>query len=173
MDACSSRNWSWPLEPTKDLAVNPWYFTQCDREQELLIKFEREQQEFGDSSQSWGRARETQSKVCPTLLPGSHLWASCLQRYLIGRDAMALQGFPVTKMKAHGTFSESQLADLAGNAFSVPVSLAVDLAILFNVRYSKARKEDLNTDLDTSAALINLLAADSDNDADDADSIGS
>jgi hypothetical protein len=162
MDACALRNWSWPLQAPESLASNPWFYTACEREQELIIKFDKNQNEFGDSSQTWHRAREQNSPICPTLLPGSHIWVRSMQRFIIGRDAMALQGFPVSKMKAAGTFTEGQLSDLAGNAFSVPASLAVDLAVMFNVCYSKKQKDEIQSDNFAAAALTSLLQGTSD-----------
>ncbi len=80
---------------------------------------------FIDSSQSAGRARDSQKSITPTVLPGCHLWAYELERPLIGHDLMALQGIPAKVMRGVGGYSEQQLADLAGNAFASTCSMAV------------------------------------------------
>ena len=67
------------------------------------------------------------------------------------------------KMKAASTFSETQLHDLAGNSFSATVSLAVDLAVMFNVCYSPRQK----TTAEISASLNVLLEEPGSDDHDD------
>ena len=86
-----------------------------------------------------------------------------MQRYLTGRDAMNLQGYPLMRMKAASTFSENQLHDLAGNSFSTTVSLAFDLAVLFNVSYESRAQ----TDVQMSASLLHLFDSQADDDDDD------
>jgi site-specific DNA-cytosine methylase len=78
----------------------------------------------------------------PTITPTSKLWlATCSdskknpknapKRFLIGREMLGAQGFPLTWVQK--TFSDPQLADIAGNSFSLPVYMAVELAVLVNI----------------------------------------
>ena len=138
MDACAAQGWQWPLRVPERLTQNPWFLASCNREQELVIQAELRKFAWSDTSQTWGRTRHNFNfDAVPTLLPNSHIWSTELGRYLIGADAMALQGFPLAKMRAANKFSQSQLFDLAGNSFTTTVSMAVDFAILTNVNYAE------------------------------------
>lgn len=61
------------------------------------------------------RPRET-----PCLTPGSKIWAYTRQRWLIGPEMLALQGFPVDELNLEG-LTDQHIRFLAGNAMSVPV----------------------------------------------------
>mmetsp|Transcript_46404 Transcript_46404/g.86703 ORF Transcript_46404/g.86703 Transcript_46404/m.86703 type:complete len:630 (-) Transcript_46404:161-2050(-) len=56
----------------------------------------------------------------PCLTPGSRIWVFNRQRWLLGREMLALQGFPVDELDLNG-LEDRHLALLAGNAMSVPV----------------------------------------------------
>ena len=69
--------------------------------------------------------------VSPTVTPQMHLWNFTADRYLLGREAMTLQGLPWRSLPRISDFSESQLQDLAGNSFSSSISLAVDASLFW------------------------------------------
>lgn len=74
---------------------------------------------FAEISRSvlYGSFRESQT---PCLTPGSRIWIFNKQRWLIGPEMLALQGFPVDELNLEG-IKDQQLRLLAGNAMSVPV----------------------------------------------------
>ena len=93
-------------------------------------------QDFGsglvmrDVSQALGRHRDSFDFIVGTLLPGSKFWNYDAARFLTGFDHLNLQGFPWASLSSAVKYSSSQLADLAGNGFAAPCSLAIDMAIL-------------------------------------------
>eukprot|EP00931_Biecheleriopsis_adriatica_P097636 TRINITY_DN7144_c0_g1_i4.p1 TRINITY_DN7144_c0_g1~~TRINITY_DN7144_c0_g1_i4.p1 ORF type:complete len:587 (+),score=89.84 TRINITY_DN7144_c0_g1_i4:119-1879(+) len=60
------------------------------------------------------------SQISPCLTPGSKLWVFKRERWLIGQEMLALQGFPVDEMNLHD-LDNNELCLLAGNAMTVPV----------------------------------------------------
>eukprot|EP00434_Breviolum_minutum_P019600 symbB.v1.2.017289.t1/scaffold1325.1/size176917/15 len=74
---------------------------------------------FAEISRSvlYGSFREAQT---PCLTPGSKIWIFSKQRWLIGPEMLALQGFPVDELNLDG-LKDQNLRLLAGNAMSVPV----------------------------------------------------
>ncbi len=74
--------------------------------------------------------------VCPCLCLNGRIWSTSLGRLLTGREKMALQGLrcgdAVAELRA---FSDRDLSDLAGNAFSTTVCMAVALAVLATLEF--------------------------------------
>lgn len=62
---------------------------------------------------------------------------------------MRLQGLPVEIFRGGSAYSDSQLSDLAGNAFSSTVSLALDVAVLLCV--------DCGTSSDGTVEAVDLI----------------
>jgi hypothetical protein len=152
MDFCEGRGLSWPLEAPPKLASNPWFAVHTQREQEVVIIAELDKKKFTDASQQVTRSRCTDKEECPTLLPGCNLWSFELGRPLIGRDMLNLQGFPWMGLPCIENFTEKNLADLGGNAFSATCSLAVDLAVLLNLSYGP------ESDAEESAEIHDLMS---------------
>jgi len=73
-------------------------------------------------------------KVSPCVTPACRLWIFNRWRWLIGKEKMALQGFPVDSLDLGG-LSESEINILAGNAMSVPVVGAILFLVLALVRF--------------------------------------
>lgn len=73
-------------------------------------------------------------KVSPCVTPACRLWIFNRWRWLIGKEKMALQGFPVDSLDLGG-LSESEISTLAGNAMSVPVVGAILFLVLALVRF--------------------------------------
>ena len=55
------------------------------------------------------------------------------QRLLTGREALSLQGFPHARVRNIDDFSDSLLTNLAGNAYPLPVIMAILMAVLVTV----------------------------------------
>eukprot|EP00930_Biecheleria_cincta_P097207 TRINITY_DN8892_c0_g1_i1.p1 TRINITY_DN8892_c0_g1~~TRINITY_DN8892_c0_g1_i1.p1 ORF type:complete len:565 (-),score=77.95 TRINITY_DN8892_c0_g1_i1:103-1797(-) len=72
--------------------------------------------------------------VTPCLTPGSIIWVHSRQRFLIGQEKLALQGFPVAELNLEG-LSDADLSMLAGNAMSVPVVGLFLYLIFANVEF--------------------------------------
>eukprot|EP00928_Gymnodinium_smaydae_P084986 TRINITY_DN6827_c0_g3_i2.p2 TRINITY_DN6827_c0_g3~~TRINITY_DN6827_c0_g3_i2.p2 ORF type:complete len:432 (-),score=118.86 TRINITY_DN6827_c0_g3_i2:58-1353(-) len=72
--------------------------------------------------------------IAPCITPSGKLWIWSRWRWAVGVEKMALQGFPVDDLNLEG-LSEVEIADLAGNAMSVPVVGAMLLLVLAFARY--------------------------------------
>lgn len=136
MDLAAKRSKSWPLGRPQEKLKNDWFKTLPDREQEVILFHEDSTAkapgagvcQWIDTSQSAHRARATcHPSVVPTLLPGSHLWSTQLQRPLIGIDFLSLQGLPYNKFQ---TLSDNRQRDLAGNAFSTTAVASVLMSVM-------------------------------------------
>ena len=84
---------------------------------------------FIDISQSLGRT-PIACGVCPCLCPNGRIWSISRARLSTGTEKLSLQGlyFDTEMLHSHG-FSDRLLGDLAGNAFSASVCLAVCVAL--------------------------------------------
>ena len=72
----------------------------------------------------------------PTVIPGSNFWVSQCDRYLLPRELMACQGFPVDDMLLEeANIGPTNVKSLAGNAMSTSVVGACILLILCNVDF--------------------------------------
>lgn len=87
-------------------------------------------------------------KVSPCVTPACRLWIFNRWRWLIGKEKMALQGFPVDSLDLGG-LSESEISTLAGNAMSVPVVGAILFLVLALVRFPPEGDEDRTRGGDT------------------------
>jgi hypothetical protein len=99
--------------------------------------------------------------MVPTLTPGAKTWLFEHNRVLLGYEALRLQGFPVTLIdSSYEQPSDPMMGDLAGNAFSATVVLAVTLGVLCNIGVFRP-KPQLPTahDQDITAAMDLMSAA--------------
>ena len=105
----------------------------------------------------------------PTICPSSRFWLlpdnknkrrKYEHRFLLGREALHIQGFPVEWLKkcnADDVPSENQLADLAGNAFTSCVVLRVLIGLLLIVgKRAAASNVEIGLDYDEIADLMNF-----------------
>ena len=135
MDRCEELGISWPPDVPADLASNQWLQVVPQREREIVaIASMDEETRWVDASQQVTRARMSKSSSSPTVLPGCHLFSFEAGRFLVGRDLMRLQGFPVECLPSSSKWSDRQYADLAGNGFAITCSLAMDIAVLLSVQ---------------------------------------
>ena len=93
--------------------------------QEVVLIKQGEGCQWVDASQSLHRCRGSKDEsVVPTLLPGTNFWSVALQRSVLGKDALALQGL------YHDCFDE---LFLGRKPCSLPVWFVVFL-VLWNHR---------------------------------------
>ena len=83
-------------------------------------------------------------------------------RLLLGREALVLQGFPSqdeTLSELFGSFSELQMADLAGNMVSTPVMLAMAMTAISAASWRDVLPMSAlpRTTSDECASAVNLL----------------
>ena len=92
-----------------------------------------------DLSQSMDRGISMgKNGILPTIIPKNIVWLPDKKRLLLGREALAMQGFDTSalddaKKKAKFEMSDRNLMDLAGNAFSLPVVLSILVAIFLKL----------------------------------------
>lgn len=150
MDVCEEKGLPWPPPVPIDLECNDWFLSAPKREQEIICMTSVDKCIWVDTSQNASRVRASNHLSSPTVTPGSHLWHFPSRRFLTGRDLMRLQGIPMECFGGSG-LSDNQLSDLAGNAFSSSVSLALDVALLL-----LAQKQDAGPGLDVCTFLRSL-----------------
>ena len=155
---------SWKdMEASEELVANPWY--QClPRRYKEVLDYQlwrmanppaADSDNAGaeatvtslDLSQSINRTTRGYDGIFQTITPKAMMWlptpASGPARCLLGFEAMTLQGFPagVLREAPAQEFSDSQLADLAGNAFSgtvfgcILISLLAELPSAVHTKY--------------------------------------
>ena len=130
---------------------------------------------FRDVSQSLGLTRVSSTRFAEeseepihcasTVLPGQMQMVFAQGqpfRLLLGREALVLQGFPSrapTFSKLIGSFSEVQMADLAGNMVSTPVMLAMAMAAISAVSWRDVLPMSAlpRTTSDECASAVSLL----------------
>eukprot|EP00972_Heterocapsa_arctica_P021363 3145544-Heterocapsa_arctica.AAC.1 len=98
--------------------------------------------------------------MVPTLTPGGKTWLFERDRLLLGYEALRLQGFPVSLVdSSYEQPSDPMMGDLAGNAFSATVVLAVTLGVFCHIGTFRPQPElphaDANNDISTALGLLN------------------
>ena len=153
----------WGQQPPAILQRNPWFQTLTDREKDLLPLCQAVMEGclFRDLSQSIARVnfqswdKETGTHTTQTILPKSVCWIGSDEnsRVMLGREALTFQGFPaipfLQKLEEHAEEfklstwrpSESLMQDLAGNAMSLPVLLAMLQSAFAAISWSKTGSE--------------------------------
>ena len=133
------------LQCDADTQASPWYAVLTPRQIEVLAWA---QQCLGpltnaDVSQSinWSHAKNPTTaegvQLISSIMPGMKYWLGNQKRVVLGRELLSLQGFPWQKLPLNhmATFSESLLGDLAGNAYSGTVVLALVCNIFAQVEW--------------------------------------
>ena len=96
--------------------------------------------EWIDASQSLHRCRPSKhSDTVPTLLPGTNFWSRKMERFLLGQDALLLQGLPPSYFEG---LSDHAKKDFAGNAFSSTCIMAAHCAIWAQANYAVEREQE-------------------------------
>lgn len=105
-------------------------------------------------------------EISPCILPQQTLWLHIgNERLLLGREALLLQGYPIHRMaRTMADLPERFLQDLAGNAVSLPVSLALVMASIHAISWKEEPGTDGRFDtpsseeVDAALALLDLPA---------------
>ena len=121
---------SWQeVVPPKTLQENPWFKVLPSREEQVLsyaLQYAGGNVTSADISQRIDRVSLGRDGVLPTITPHNKTWLVEQGRPLTGFEALGLQGFPMDILSSSEHCpSDPQLMDLAGNAFSGPVVMAV------------------------------------------------
>ena len=142
-----SKGVSWArLKPADSTQKSPWYQTCPNREKEVISYATGHVPNMisVDCSQRIDRASVGKGETLPTITPGGKTYFMCpsatsgkpLDRFLLGLEALRLQGFPVEffdDIDDESLPSDPQMHDLAGNAFPSTVLCAVLLAIYLHL----------------------------------------
>ena len=167
------------LQLPPEILASPWIHRLTARERETLAYglMVAEQKQFSlsgrktneaneadapaalavDVSQRIDRCRIAVGNVLHTMVPGQKTWIITKNsdglieknRLLLGCEALALQGFPLTA----SSFSEAQQQDLAGNAFSATIALALLLGVYTHLPPFVWVETDFNTSENFKAAV--------------------
>ena len=162
----------WGSAPSAELAQNPWFALLTEREADVL-KLDKAASPlagFRNLSQSVNRAstvtlQSNGKHLAPTMLPGQLLWCDLLDppRFVLGREALRFQGFPVDQFLAHKDneyeASEALMQELAGNAMAVPVVLAVLQALMATVWLKPPQKPASNQNVQEALSALSVLMA--------------
>ena len=151
MDISESLGLHWPVPVPVELATNQWFKLCTRREQEVIVFAHFNGASFVDSSQNASRPRAMFNDGSPTIMPNQAVWSFEAGRFLIGRDCLALQGFPWSRLPLISSYSEKELQDLAGNMFSTTCYMAALIAML-----SAWKKREDTSDLEATDVLKNL-----------------
>ena len=92
--------------------------------------------------------RECEDKmICSVQMPGGKYWLEDGHRILLGREGLALQGFPYKKVSAKvlAQFGESFLQDLAGNAYPGTMMLSCVIAAITSAAWQTPRMQQLES----------------------------
>ena len=92
---------------------------------------------------AWGFTYDENQKILPTLLPGAKVWIHFQRRYLLGREMLMAQGYPVASLPPSRKHIDQELmSDLAGNAFPGTMVVAATLAPIAHVPWHKKSRKD-------------------------------
>ena len=118
----------WPPEAL------PWEAQLGRRRAEIIFLMEKtvegtEAEQCLDVSQTALRVGLATGKTC-CLTPGAEVWLRSEGRLLNGEEALHIQGFWLADRQRLAEFTDKQLRDLAGNAFSAGCVASALLALL-------------------------------------------
>ena len=137
----ASKGVSWStMKPDAHIKNSKWFYLLPTREREIVTLWKQAvpSAESVDCSARIDRQSIGSGGILPTIVPGGKTFLLLkgpnkqpLNRILLGREALALQGYPVEKVYPEGHDdipANPKLHDLAGNAFPTTVCLALFLA---------------------------------------------
>ena len=126
--------------PPECIRASPWYGILSERNR-MVLGYEMHMDSSltsVDVFQSMGRAMCGHNSQLGTVVPGSMVYVTTpeVNRLLCGLDYMQIQGlprtFPTAKIMKKVDVSDGMLQDMAGNAFSSQVAMAVLIGVLVN-----------------------------------------
>jgi hypothetical protein len=128
----ASKGVSWRcLTLPESIEKNPWIQLLPAREKEIVaFVYATTSGTFTsvDVSQRIDRVFVNQKPMLPTITPGNKTWLRDVERFLVGQEGLAIQGFPVgllSKPDVSCSASDPQRMDLAGNAFPSTCLMAI------------------------------------------------
>ncbi|CAK9077283.1 unnamed protein product [Durusdinium trenchii] len=140
MSVAEKRGIPWPLQIPKAVQASKWFPLLTKRAREVVgfaadDKYRMKKKvSVADVYHSANRY-STGTRSLPVILPRSIAWSFAKQRPLLGRELLRCQGHSYDH-DFLSSFTESQLGNLAGNAFAGNVIVAVVLAVMCSLRYS-------------------------------------
>lgn len=164
MELAEKRQIAWPLAVPDDLQQCEWFQSLSFRERENVLfllnerdslrKAGKREVRFGDVYQSAHRVPKSSEEEIPTSLPSSKLWDLKAERLLIGSEMLHLQAiqFPEAKLR---NFSSPKLINLAGNAYTATVMLALVLSTLMHLESPTPSEQE---DEDDVGMLVQAVA---------------
>ena len=155
--ATSSSRWYQTLPPCQKSVLVYRQHVYLSSRRSVECKAEQQCAELGitldqspDRNNQTTRGEDGKSVVAPCLLPGQVLGLHIPgeeERILLGREALMLQGFPVCRVPKPGgqisseEVSERVLHDLAGNAMTFHVRLAVVQSAMAALTWKEGKTE--------------------------------
>ena len=96
------------------------------------------------------------------MVPNQIMWVNLpTPRLMLGREALLFQGWPSSLIADDDVASDRLLGDLAGNAVSLPVQLAMVLSTFHAVPWRIARTDmpspSTNADVDDALQLLSNI----------------
>ena len=131
---CRQEKVKWPLSVQHTaLKQSPWVAAMPPRQVDCVAFIEAK---FGYSvtrvvhvAPSLDRVWTTDDGTCKTIVPVGAIFHMGLARLLLGEELLSMQGFPYSRVPCWTSFSSSQIAGLAGNAFSGTVIQSMIAAV--------------------------------------------
>ncbi len=158
--------------PSPRVLGSPWFQVLSQREQQTLSYWSAQcpdkimfnlSQSLARVPMSHKEGGTTERHVAPCMLPRQTMWVDHpgmkAPRLLLGREALALQGFPIARCKETADEnSERFMQDLAGNAMSLPVALAILMSALMALPWADRETGEApaseREDVDEAIALL-------------------
>ena len=179
MEIARARGVQWgSFDPSPAMRSDAWFQTLTKQQQDAVcfsLTTRPHPALFRDVSQSLGQTRVSSTRFAEESEEPTHCASTVLPnqlqmvfaqgqpfRLLLGREALVLQGFPsqdATLSELIGSFSENQMADLAGDMVSTPVMLAMAMAAISAVSWRDVLSMSAlpRTTFDDCASAVSLL----------------
>ena len=112
------------------IAKSAWFLAAPPREKDIITLMQNIMPSVKrvDSSQTIGRCRPSAQEHVGACAPSMKMWDYELCRYWVGREAMQIQGIGWENILNIGSFAETDLGNIAGNAFAGTCIMAVFLS---------------------------------------------
>ena len=129
--------------PDATITESPWFKLMGNRESMALAKAITDHPKAisVDVYQSMNRVFIGTEKTVSTIVPGCHQWLTKHRRFLVGLEAMAIQGWDLERLRdvaAEFGTSDNIMRDMAGNAFTKGICNAVIVSLLVHLRIPSA-----------------------------------
>ena len=145
------------LKPNLAIANSAWFLAAPPREKDIstLMPYIMPSAKRVGSSQTIGRCRPSAQERVGACAPSMKIWDYELRRYWVGREAMQIQGIDWENIPNIGSVAETDLGDVAGNAFAGTCIMAVFLSAISSVTL-QAPKATTQVDDDLMQAAMTM-----------------